>query len=125
MVIHTRYIQVRLRSPEPRVLQILVHSFIGQPRYLTSSLATGGSHTVPVSSNIHPPSASAKQAYWPPVWLFGVHSVSRFVNLSVGAFSRGLPLILLFNPNFESFGHNLGRYAQSSSLGSCFDCLSR
>jgi hypothetical protein len=73
MVIHTIYIQARLRSPEPRALQILVHSFIGQPGYLTSSLAAGGSHTVPVSSYIHIPSASANQAYRPPVRSFGIH----------------------------------------------------
>jgi len=54
-------------------LQTLVHSSVGQPRYLTSSLAAGGSHTVPVSSYICTPSASAKQAYRPPVWSFGIH----------------------------------------------------
>ena len=50
----------------------LVHSIVGQPRYLISSHAAGGSHTVPVSSYIHPPSASAKQACRPPVWSFGI-----------------------------------------------------
>jgi len=50
--------------------------------------------------------------------------VSRLVNIPVGAFGRGLPIIILYNPNLESFGHDLGRYAQSSSLGSCLNCLS-
>ena len=36
-------------------------------------------------------------------------SVSRLVNIPVGAFGRGLPMILLFNPNLESFDHDLGR----------------
>jgi hypothetical protein len=54
-------------------LPTLVHSSVAQPRYVTSSCAAGGSHTVSVSSYIHPPSASAKQAYRPPVWLFGMH----------------------------------------------------
>jgi len=61
------YILARLRSAEPRALQILVHSFSGQPRYVTSYLAAGGSHTVRISCYIHPPSASAKQAYRPPI----------------------------------------------------------
>jgi len=69
MVIHTIYIQVRLHSPDP-------HAELCRPVPI-SCLAAGGSHTVPVSSYIHPPSASAKQAYWPPVWSFGI----RFVNL--------------------------------------------
>jgi len=51
-------------------------------------------------------------------------SVSRLVNIPVGAFGRGLPIILLFNLNLESFGHDLGHYAQSSSLSSCLNCLS-
>jgi len=52
-----------------------------------------------------------------------VVSVSRLVDIPVAAFGRGLPMILLSNPNIESFGHDLGRYAQSSSLGSCLNCL--
>jgi len=43
-------------------------------------------------------------------------SVSRLVDIPVNAFSRGLPIILLFDLNLESFGHDPGRYAQSSSL---------
>ena len=54
-----------------------------------------------------------------------VVSVSRLVNIPVGAFGRGLPIILLFNPNIESFGHDLGRYAQSSSLALPFGRLFR
>jgi len=59
-------------------LPTLVDSSVGHPRYLTSSLAAGGSHTVPVSSYTHPPSASAKQAYRPPVWSFGIHFAEPF-----------------------------------------------
>jgi len=51
MLIHTMYIQARFRS------LYVVHSFVRQPRFLISSLAAGGSHTVPVSSYNHTPSA--------------------------------------------------------------------
>jgi len=43
-------------------------------------------------------------------------SVSGWVNIPVDAFGRGLPKILLFDLNLESFGLDLGRYAQSSTL---------
>jgi hypothetical protein len=46
-------------------LPALMHSSVRQRRYLISSLAAGGSHTVPVSCYVHPPSASAKQASRP------------------------------------------------------------
>jgi len=58
---------MRMRSPAPHDLQILVHSFVGQSRYLTSSLAAGDYHTVPVSTVIHTASASAMQAYSHPL----------------------------------------------------------
>jgi len=36
--------------------------------------------------------------------------VSRLVNIPVSAFVRGLPIILLFNPNLESFNRDPGHY---------------
>ena len=51
-------------------------------------------------------------------------SVSRLVTIPVRAFGRGLLIILLFNSNLKSFSHDLGRYAQSWSHGSCLNCLS-
>jgi len=51
-------------------------------------------------------------------------SPSHLVNILVSAFGRGLPIVLLFNSNLDSFSHDLGPYALSSSLGSYLHCLS-
>jgi len=75
--------------------QILVHSSVGRPQSVTTSLQAGGSQMVPVSSNIHPPLVSAKQAYRPPEWLFGIQFGKPFGK----HFSQCLPQITSNNPN--------------------------
>ena len=62
-------------------------------------------------------------------------SVSSWVNIPVGAFSRGLPIILIFHPNLECFRCDLGcceisviiswELSQLSLIMPFGDCLSR
>jgi hypothetical protein len=102
--------------------QTLVHSFLDQPRYhLLQPVALTRCPSVVIFILLqHRPSRLIVLQYSRAAFL----SVSRLVNIPVGAFGRGLSIILLLNSNIVSFGHDLGRYAQSSSLGSCLNCLS-
>ena len=75
-------------------LQTLVHSFVDLPRYLIPSLATGGltrcTSVVIFKLLQHRPSTLVGLQYGRSA----IISVSRFVNIPVAAFGRGLPIIL-------------------------------
>jgi len=86
-------------------LQTFVHSFVGQPRYhLLQPVALTRCPSVVIFILLqHRPSRLIGLQYNRAVFL----SVSHLVNIPVGAFGRGLPIIVLFNPNLESFDRDL------------------
>jgi len=103
-------------------LQTLVHDIVGQPWYrLLQPVALRRWPSVVIFILLqHRPSRLIAPQYGYSI----SSSASHLVNIPVSAFSRGLSMILWFNPNLESFGHHLGRYAQSASPGSCLNWLS-